>query len=71
MCGDVYPDGKINLIDILFLIDYKYGSPPGSAPDPYATGDVNSDGNINLIDILYLIDYVYSTPPGPEPNCTF
>ena len=59
----------LNLLDILFVIDYLYNTPPGPAPDPLEAGDVNHDGAINLIDILYLIDYIYSNPPGPEPQC--
>jgi|GEM_PF-722020 outer membrane protein assembly factor BamB len=69
ICGDVNRDGSVNLIDILYLIDYKYGDPPGPAPDPFVSGDADADGNINLIDILYLIDYKYGDPPGPEPIC--
>lgn len=69
ICGDVNSDTSLNLIDILYLIDHLYGSPPGPAPNPLQSGDVNSDGNINLIDILYLIDYLYGVPPGPNPTC--
>ena len=69
ICGDVNADEGVNLIDILYLIDYKYGTPPGPAPQPEESGDVNHDGAINLIDILYLIDYKYGTPPGPGPDC--
>ncbi len=69
ICGDVNADQAVNLIDILYLIDYKYGTPPGPAPQPEESGDVNHDGAINLIDILYLIDYKYGTPPGPAPDC--
>jgi hypothetical protein len=69
VCGDVNGDGNVNLIDILYLIDYKYSSPPGDPPVPEESGDVNNDGNVNLIDILYLIDYKYSDPPGPDPDC--
>ena len=69
ICGDVNADEAVNLIDILYLIDYKYGTPPGPAPQPEESGDVNHDGAINLIDILYLIDYKYGTPPGPGPDC--
>lgn len=68
-CGDVNGDLEVNLIDILYLIDYIYGTPVGPEPTPISTGDVNSDGDINLIDVLYLIDYIYGTPPGPEPSC--
>ena len=69
ICGDVNVDGEINLLDILFLIDYVYNNPPGPAPDPIESGDVNADGNINLLDILYLIEFEYGEPTGPEPVC--
>ena len=68
-CGDVYPDGSVDLLDILFLIDNLYGIPPGPTSMPPAASDVNNDGAINLIDILYLIDSVYGTPHGPDPVC--
>lgn len=70
VCGDANWDTNINLIDILYLIDHLYNSPPGPGPNPPASGDANGDGNINLIDILYLIDYIYGAPSGPEPVCT-
>ncbi len=69
ICGDVNNDTSLNLIDILYLIDHLYGSPPGPAPNPFQSGDVNSDSSINLIDILYLIDHLYGVPPGPNPTC--
>jgi len=69
-CGDVSRDEQVNLLDILILIDYIYGNPPGPAPVPISSGDVNGgDGSINLLDILYLIDFIYSYPSGPEPQC--
>ncbi len=69
ICGDANNDEAVNLIDILYLIEYKYGDPPGPAPDPFEAGDADADGSINLIDILYLIDYKYGDPAGPEPIC--
>ncbi len=69
ICGDPSLDGNVNLIDILFLIDYLYGAPPGLPPTPRESGDVNADGMINLVDILYLIDFLYGNPPGPNPDC--
>lgn len=71
ICGDVNADTDINLIDILYLIDYVYGTPAGPEPTPLQSGDVNSDGNLNLLDILYLISYIYDEPPGPEPVCIY
>jgi hypothetical protein len=55
----------INLLDILYIISYKYQH--GPAPKPYATcsGDANCDCNVDLLDILYLIGYKYQSGPKP------
>ncbi len=68
-CGDANGDDNINLLDILYLISYLYGNPPGNPPDPIEAGDANADHIINLLDILYLIDFLYGDPAGPEPQC--
>ena len=64
-CGDVYNDGSINILDAVFLINYKYKS--GPAPEDLLTADVNGDGEIDILDVVYLINYKYKS--GPEPNC--
>jgi hypothetical protein len=66
-CGDVNADGNLNLLDILYLIDHVYGTPPGPPPGQFAQGDVVTDGYLNLLDILYLINYLYAVPSGPAP----
>ena len=53
------------MLDIVFLINYKYKS--GPAPDPLESADVNHDLDINILDIVYLINYKYKG--GPEPDC--
>lgn len=64
--GDPNNDEDINLLDILYIIDYVYGD--GPLPQPILeTGDPNADGQVNLLDILYLIDFVYQD--GPAPIC--
>ncbi len=69
VCGDANGDEDINLLDILYLIDFVYGSPTGPAPEPPEAGDVDGDSACNLLDILYLIDYLYGNPTGPAPVC--
>ncbi|MBN2227588.1 MAG: S8 family serine peptidase [candidate division Zixibacteria bacterium] len=69
VCGDADSDGYVNLLDILFLISFLYGNPPGPTPDPVAAGDANADGAINLLDVLHLVNFLYNSPPGPEPIC--
>ena len=64
-CGDFDDNGYINILDIIFLVEYKFKG--GPAPDPPESGDVNSDGLVNILDIIALIEYKFKG--GPEPDC--
>ena len=65
VCGDVYEDGIINVLDIGYLINYLYkGGPP---PDPLIAGNVDGLDDINILDIVYLISFKYLG--GPPPDC--
>ena len=61
--GDVDCTGDLNLLDILFLIDFIYNE----GPDPVSmkSADCDCSQTCNLLDILYLISYIYDD--GPEP----
>lgn len=65
ICGDVNNDETINILDIIFLIDYKFKG--GPAPENPAAADVNIDAAVNILDIIYLIDYKFKG--GSAPNC--
>jgi hypothetical protein len=63
--GDAKDDGNIDLLDILYLITYKFkGGPP---PSPLITGDANGDENVDLLDILNLITFKFKG--GSAPYC--
>ncbi len=64
-CGDTNNDKNVNILDIVFLINYKYKG--GPAPDPMTSADVNSDGSVNILDIVHLINFQYKQ--GPPPDC--
>ncbi len=58
-CGDMNLDGKVNIVDIMIMIDYKFDNgttPENTDPSAY---DINSDGIFNVLDIMYLIKYLY------------
>ncbi len=65
ICGDVNDDAAINILDIIYLINFKYKSGPN--PMEMMAADVNSDGNVDILDIVYLINNKYKG--GPEPYC--
>jgi hypothetical protein len=80
--GNVDGIPGIDIMDIAYLIDYKfkqYLSGPWPAPIPYATcnGDVDCNCEIDIMDIIQLIDWKYkefysgTQIPFPPPcTCT-
>ncbi len=65
VCGDVNNDGVVNILDMIYYIDWKFKG--GAAPSILNSADVNSDGAYNILDIIYLIDYKFKG--GPAPHC--
>jgi len=71
ICGDVSssvsgePDGIVNILDIIFLITYKFKG--GPAPTNLPLSDVNCDIVVNILDIIKLIDHKFQT--GAPLNC--
>ncbi|MGB7062028.1 MAG: S8 family serine peptidase [Candidatus Zixiibacteriota bacterium] len=63
LTGDVTGDEKINVSDVVFLVNYLYKE--GPAPSPLLLGDVNCDDDINVGDVIYLVNYLYQG--GTEP----
>jgi len=51
--GDVDADGRKDITDAIFLINYLFKS--GPPPCPLRSGDLNSDGKISLADIIVLL----------------
>ena len=54
---DINDDEVVNLLDILFLIEYYYQG--GPAPDPLDRGDFDDDGDVDMMDIVQLVEYIY------------
>ncbi len=65
ICGDANYDELVNILDVVFLINYKYKS--GPAPLFMDAADVNNDLAINILDVVYLINFKYKG--GPIPFC--
>ncbi len=57
MPGDVNVDGRINVLDILKIIEHITGKTPLPA-ELQLTADTNGDGNITVLDIIVLIDLI-------------
>ena len=66
-CEPGESDGLVNMniLDIVYVINYVYKN--GPAPVPYTTcsADANCDCTINILDIVYVINYIYKNGPAP------
>ncbi len=61
MCGDVDGSGKVNILDVGYLIRYLYkGGPP---PVDLNMADVDNSGAVNITDVSYLINFLYKNGP--------
>ncbi len=65
--GDVDLNRTIDILDIVYLIDYKYKG--GPAPERPELADPNNDCVINILDVVYLINYKYKGGPEPVVGC--
>ncbi|MCP4570314.1 MAG: hypothetical protein GY841_22260 [FCB group bacterium] len=63
--GDVNNDCRVNVGDVVFIINYVFSKPGALAPDPLESADVNRDGAVNVGDAVYLINFVFKGGPPP------
>ncbi len=61
--GDVNSDWKLNVSDVIYLINYLFKG--GPSPNPIESGDVNCDGKVTVSDVVYLINYLFKGGPAP------
>ncbi|MBI5869044.1 MAG: hypothetical protein HZB43_12300 [candidate division Zixibacteria bacterium] len=64
--GDMTGDGSVDLLDLIFLIDYLYAAGPIINE---RNGDVNGDCRLNLIDIVLMINYIFRGGAALQPGC--
>jgi len=62
--GDLNRDGTVDIVDIVFAVNYLFEE--GPPPDPPPAGDVDGDCYTTLADIIYLINYVFWMGPAPK-----
>ena len=65
LAGDCNDDGKIDVSDVVCLINFLFVS---GSPAPMKPVDVNGDGKVNVNDVVYLINYLF-VPGSPPPCC--
>ena len=60
--GDCNADGRRNVSDVLYLVNYLFKF--GDQPNPMEIGDVDCDTMANVNDIIYMINYLFKGGPA-------
>jgi parallel beta-helix repeat protein len=68
LCGDCNNDGTLDVIDVVYLINYLFINGPDPIPDG-CVGDCNGDGTVDVSDVVYLINYLFIHGPAPSGCC--
>jgi len=68
--GDVNKDGKLNVTDVIYLVNYLFKG--GPKPIEFVDqGNVNNDANTNVADVIYIVNYLFKGGPAPIDNNRF
>jgi hypothetical protein len=59
--GDVNADGKVDVLDVFYLINYLFAA----GPAPIGKGDVNGSTATDVVDVFYLISFLFAGGPAP------
>ena len=64
IAGDANADSKVNLVDIIFKVNYVFKG--GPEPSPLCRGDDNANGRADLVDIIYAVNFIFKGGPAPK-----
>lgn len=64
-CGDANGDASIDLLDLLYVVEYLFGL--GPMPAVIESADCDSSGDLSILDVLCYADYLFRD--GPLPAC--
>jgi hypothetical protein len=61
--GDIDLSGALDVLDIIYLIDFKFKDGPPPVDSDLA--DTDCSGDVNILDIILLIDHKFKDKPAP------
>lgn len=68
--GDADCDFSVNILDAIYIINWKYKSGPQTITARWRA-DVNADMSYNILDVVYLLSFLYKDGPDPKVGFTW
>jgi hypothetical protein len=65
--GDIDGDQKVDLADVMRLLDYLYYD--SDPPYPFYAADLNADCAVDLRDLVAIVRYLYREGTAPVSGC--
>ncbi len=60
----------LDIVDLVYFIDYSFGIPTGPAPVCFEEADVDASGELDIADIIHVVNYMFSIEGNVPPhNC--
>jgi len=63
--GEANGEAPMNILDIVYIINFVYKEGPAPTPYPLCNADPDCDCKTNILDIVYLINAIYKDGPAP------
>ncbi len=60
------PSETVDITDLIYLVDYQFGAPPGPVPPCPDEADVNGDSVLDVADLIYMVDFMFGSGPAPS-----
>ena len=68
--GDINGDYDVNILDVIYLINWKYKGGPQTITARWRA-DANADFDYNILDAVYLLNAIYKDGPRPKISSTW
>ena len=65
--GDCDWNGEINVVDLIYLVDYMFNEGPDPMPW-YTIGSMDCNPVVTIVDLVWLVDWMFNGGPKPCGN---
>lgn len=59
-------NNTIDIADLIYLVNYQFGSPNGPTPYCFKEADVDNSGSVDIADLVYLVSYQFQNGSPPH-----